>query len=109
MYSLQRKGNIEQKKKRNNNEYLNECKRMCHNFKQWTTKSRVRGKKSQCKGGEKRESGNGKKIGTGREVEIENIKRIGRKKKKHKIGSKQNILGGGIHLMGKLISIECIR
>jgi hypothetical protein len=34
--------------------------------------SSARGKKSQCKGGEKRESGNGEKIGTGREMEIEN-------------------------------------
>ena len=31
-------------------------------------------KKSQCEGGEKRESGNGKKVGMGREMEIENIK-----------------------------------
>jgi hypothetical protein len=64
--------------------------------------SSARGKKSQCEGGEKRESGNGKKVGTGREMEIENIKHIGRKKRKHEIASKQNILGGMDTSYGKV-------
>jgi hypothetical protein len=64
-YSLQRNGIVKQKKKRNINDYSNGYKTMCDMFKRWTIKGRNHD--SAMEGRKQRESGNQKKVGTGRE------------------------------------------